>query len=238
MVSEVSRFPVPLDTGTRPLHGVSSTSSEFTGTATRRNRANVILLHRLPQARCLALKRRWPRHIVVRTEKALRTSVTNRGRRRRSPACRQAGSGRDNRQIPCHHSRSTDLLTRGRDTVDPARSEAARVHGRHRAEDVVVVQVVDIRKSRSAMQRSKAAVASEVPEASARKSEASTISTPPRMEPVTRTERQPAEPAPAAPTDTKSKTGSPSPERDVCRRPERVVARVDRPRPPSPRTAV
>ena len=72
MVSEVSRFPVPLDTGTRPLHGVSSTSSEFTGTATRRNRSNVILLHRLPQARCLALKRRWPRHIVVRTEKAIR----------------------------------------------------------------------------------------------------------------------------------------------------------------------
>ena len=91
------------------------------------------------------------------------------------------------------------------------------------------------------MQRSNSAVAVDVRDVDigdVDDTKASTISTPPRMEPVTRTDREPAEAAPTAKSDTEAKSAAPSPERNVRWRPERMVAGIYRARPPRPRTAI
>lgn len=64
--------------------------------------------------------------------------------------------------------------------------------------------------------------------------EAAPVSTPPRMEPVTWSERKPTETTPPAETDAKTKTAAPAPERDVRRRPQWVIASPYRSRPPRP----
>src|SRR5580658_1777461 len=87
------------------------------------------------------------------------------------------------------------------------------------------------------MQRSETAITAPIP-ATARPAEPATVSTPPWMEPVSRPERQPAEAAPATPAKSETKTRAPSPERDVCRRPERTIRAIYRPRPPRPGVAI
>src|SRR5579872_3847618 len=87
------------------------------------------------------------------------------------------------------------------------------------------------------MQRGDSTIAAPVSESLvADPAEAASVSTPPGMEPVTRTKREPAKatPAPKPNSEAKSKAASPAPERHVSWRPERIVASPYRPRPPCP----
>src|SRR3954452_17647190 len=68
--------------------------------------------------------------------------------------------------------------------------------------------------------------------------EPSAVSTPPGMEPVTGSERKPAEAAPSAKTDIETEASTPAPEGDICGRPERVIAGPNWSRPPGPRRTI
>src|SRR5208282_2311861 len=96
-----------------------------------------------------------------------------------------------------------------------------------------------VREPNAGMQRSKSAEAAEFTEtAIPDPTEAAAVAAPPRMKPVTRSERQPAEAAPTE-TDSKPKT-SESKERNISWQPEWTIeARTpNRSRPPSPSAAV
>ena len=75
---------------TRTLHGPSrggAASGEGSVRASAgRDRAHMALLHGLPQACRLLLERGWAREIIVGSEEALRSAVTDCGWRRRTPA--------------------------------------------------------------------------------------------------------------------------------------------------------
>jgi len=64
--------------------------------------------------------------------------------------------------------------------------------------------------------------------------EPAAVSTPPWMEKVAGSDRKPAKAAPTAVSEAEAKAAAPSKERYIRGRPERVVACVDRTRPPSP----
>src|ERR1039458_9958532 len=93
---------------------------------------------------------------------------------------------------------------------------------------------VHVRKSRTGAQRSKS-TAIEFAETGI--AESPTPPSPPGMKEVTRTERKPADAAPAA--ETESKSTAESKERNISRRPNRTIERVSigRTRPPSPTSA-
>ena len=114
-------------------------------------------------------------------------------------------------------------------------AELAARDGRSAAEMLVMHRQVHVRKPRAAMQRSKAAavevVKTALPESSA------APPAPPRMEMVTRSEREPADRTPAsAPAESKAETTAEPEERNISWRPDRLVKRVPvgRTRPPSP----
>src|SRR5262249_32923263 len=97
-----------------------------------------------------------------------------------------------------------------------ASSEVSRIHRRHGAEHVIVMQIADCQNLRPNMQRPNAAVnviVVNVPHIHA--SKPAPISTPPRMEPVAGPDRKPAESAPTTKSDTKAPTAAPAPERNV-----------------------
>src|SRR5207302_4831257 len=93
----------------------------------------------------------------------------------------------------------------------------------------------------SAMQRSDSAIVVDVRDVDivdVHDTKAPAVSAPPRMEPVTRSEREPAEAAPSAEADVEPKAAAPAPEGDIRRRPQRVVASPHRTRPPRPGCAI
>src|SRR6266404_7025177 len=101
------------------------------------------------------------------------------------------------------------------------------------AEMLVMQCQVHVRKSCAAMQRSETAAVVYVDVGFA---EAPAIPPIPRMETVTRSQRQPADRAPAA-TKAVSETTAISEKRNISRSPDRPVKRlrVNRTRPPGPR---
>src|ERR1035441_8874739 len=174
-----------------------------------------------------------------RSVETLRTSVAHRGRRCRASARRQAGVRRNHGQVARHHACTAQLRVARRYRGHPASTEVPCIDRRHRSENVVVMNVPDIGEPRSPVQRPNSTVLMEVVDViSVDHTEAPAVSTPPWMEVITRSDRKPAEAAPSAKTNSEAKATAPSPERDVCGRPERVVACVDRAGPPSPGVAV
>src|SRR5579885_2300351 len=178
----------------------------------------------------------------MRSEEALRASVADRRRRCSASAGRQTCPAWNDRQISGHHARAPHLLARGGHCVYTPRSEVTGIHRRHRTEHVIVMNIVDVREPISAMQRTDSTPTvhidvCDVHVGDVDHTEASAVSTPPRVEPVTWTERQPSEAAPSAPTKTEAEASTPAPERDISWRPERVIPNIDRTRPPSPRSA-
>src|ERR1035441_6873018 len=97
---------------------------------------------------------------------------------------------------------------------------------------LIMHRQVHVRKPRAAMQRSKAAAVVSVDVGSA---EAPAIPAIPGMETVTRSKGKPADRAPA-PAETEAETTADPEERNISRRPDRLVERVPvgRPGPPSP----
>src|ERR1035437_2308729 len=97
---------------------------------------------------------------------------------------------------------------------------------------LIMHRQVHVRKSRAAMQRSKAAAVVSVDVGSA---EAPAIPAIPGMETVTRSKGKPAHRAPA-PAETEAETTAEPEERNISRRPDRLVERFTggRPRPPPP----
>ncbi len=107
---------------------------------------------------------------------------------------------------------------------DPASAEVSRIDRRHCPENMVVVNVRDIREARSAVQWPESTESMEVRDVIyIDHAEPPAVSTPPRMEPVTRSDREPAEAAPTAKANSEAKAAAPSPERNVRGRPERTV---------------
>src|SRR6266404_5111645 len=104
------------------------------------------------------------------------------------------------------------------------------------AEMLVMQRQVHVRKSCAAMQRSETAAVVYVDVGLA---EAPAIPPIPRMETVTRSQRQPADRAPAI-AESVSETPAVTEERNISRRPDRAVKRirVNRTRPPGPRVVI
>src|SRR3984893_14692090 len=104
------------------------------------------------------------------------------------------------------------------------------------AEMLVMQREVHVRKSRAAVQRTKTGAVVRVDIAIL---EATPPRARPRMEIVTRSQRQPADRAPAT-AKTESKTTSVTEERNISRRPNRAIkrVRVNRTRPPGPRVVI
>src|SRR5262249_39887196 len=144
---------------------------------------------------------------------------------------------RNDRQVARHHSCPAQLLARRCHGAHSTSTEVSSVDCRHRASDVLVMQIRQIREPHAVMQRMYAAVACTVPSV-ARPAEAPSIPPPPRVVEITRAEWQPAEPPPAAEAYAESKAAAPAPERDIRGSPERALIAVDRSRPPSPRAAI
>src|SRR5579859_6439796 len=199
-------------------------------------------LHRLPQTCLLLLERNRTSDIIVRRSKeALVATVANRGRRCSASARRQARSRRNDRQVARHHARSPQLLARYRYRSHWTAAELSGTHRRHSSPNVRVMNVGDIREAVSAVQRPNAAVVVNVCDVDVGyvdHAEAPAISTPPRMEIVTRTDRKPAETTPTTVAKTESKAAAPSPEGDVSGSPKRVIADIYRSRPPGPRAKI
>jgi len=160
--------------------------------------------------------------------------VPSRRSRRRTSAGREALAARGHRQSAGRETRMLELRVSHRLSAHVAGAELSARDGRPAAEVRVMHRQVHVRESRTGPQRSKAAA---VVIAEPDSAEASAISAPPGMETVTRSKRQPADPAPA--TETKPESTAKAEERNICRRPDRTVERISvcRPRPPSP-TAV
>src|SRR6266436_6664930 len=104
------------------------------------------------------------------------------------------------------------------------------------AEMLVMQCQVHVRKSCAAMQRSETAAVVYVDIGLA---EAPAIPPLPRMETVTRSQRQPADRAPAI-AESVSETPAVTEERNISRRPDRAIkrVRVNRTRPPGPRVVI
>src|SRR5580692_3041109 len=148
-----------------------------------------------------------------RSKEMFRTTAHRRGRRR-APARREAGPRRNYGQVARHHASAAQLRTACRPSRDPARTEVTCVDGGHRAENVVVMNVGDIREARSGVQRREAAEAVK-PATEANYAKAASVSTPPRMEPVARPDRKPTEASPTTKTKSEAKARAPSPERNI-----------------------
>ena len=174
----------------------------------------------------------------MRSEEALRATVANCRGRCRTSASRQACPRRNDGEVARHHSGSTQLFRPGCYRTNPARSKVARVDCRHRAANMHVTQIRQVREPHAIVQRPEPAVVTSTPSTPTYPAEATAVSTPPRMEPVARTEREPAESAPTAKSGAEAKAAAPSPERYVRRSPERTVPAVSRTRPPSPATII
>src|SRR5581483_6049797 len=119
-----------------------------------------------------------------------------------------AGVCRHHRQVARHHVSTTQLLRPNRNRVR-SRSKPSRVHGRECSANVNVMNVGDVREPGSAVQRRESTVAAISPAPASHPSKPATISTPPRMEPVTRSQWQPAESAPSTEPYAKSKSAAP-----------------------------
>src|SRR5262249_29903679 len=159
----------------------------------------------------LLLECRRP-HIVVRSEEPLRPAIPNGPWRCRTAACRQTRPRGDDGQVPCHHPRSAQLLGPRRHCTHPPSAKAAGVHGRHRAANMHVVHIRQVRESHATMERTNATEVVDVNVRDVHNSEASPVSTPPGVVPVTGAERHPSESAPATHTDAETPTATPAPE--------------------------
>src|SRR5437764_4614543 len=174
------------------------------------------LLHCVSQVRLLLLERNRPCHGAARrSEEALRTAVTNCRRRRSASAGGQTRVRRQHWQVASHHARALQLLRTGRHRADSSSSEVAGVNSRHRIPDTSVAEVRHVGITHSVMQRSDAAVVVDVDVGDIHHAKTPAVSTPPRMEPVTGSEREPAEAAPSAEADAKTKAAAPAPERYI-----------------------
>jgi hypothetical protein len=85
-----------------------------------------------------------------------------------------------------------------------------RIHGRERAAHVLVVQVGNIRVPHSVMQWRDAAVAVVAAMEAGNYAESPAVATPPRMEIVAWPDRKPAEAAPSAEANSKTKAAPPA----------------------------
>src|SRR6267378_6554374 len=101
---------------------------------------------------------------------------------------------------------------------------------------LVMQRQVHVRKSRAAVQRSETAAVVCIDVGFA---ESPAIPPIPRMETVARSQRQPADRAPAA-TKAESESTAVTEERNISRRPDRPIkwVRVNRTRPPGPRVVI
>src|SRR5438270_5760573 len=174
------------------------------------------LLHSLAQAGLLLPERDWTGHRAPRRcEEALRTAITNCRRRRGASARRQARVSWHHGKVPRHHARAPQLLRSGAHGANSARTKMAGIHGRHGVANPPVAEVRHVGVAHSAMQRSNPSIVVDVGDVDigdVHDTKASPVSTPPGMEPVTRSEREPAEAAPSAEADVEPKAPAPSPE--------------------------
>src|SRR5947209_10867265 len=157
--------------------------------AARRNRCDVMRLHRLPQACGLLLERYGPRHVVVRSKEPLRSGIANCPCRCCTSARRQTRARRNDGQVARHQACAIQLRPRCWHWPYPASAEMCGVHRRHRAEDVIVMNIVDVGEPRSSMQWTDSAKPVDVHNIDVRDvhhAKPAAVSTPPRMEPVTR----------------------------------------------------
>src|SRR5579863_2371683 len=80
------------DSSAGALQIAPAARSEFARTSAGRNRADVTLLHRLPQACGLLLERSRPRQVVMRSEELPGSAISYGRRGSRTPARREAGA--------------------------------------------------------------------------------------------------------------------------------------------------
>src|SRR5436305_14206162 len=174
------------------------------------------LLHSLAQVGLLLPERDWTGHRAPRRcEEALRTAITNRRRRSGASAGRQARVSWHHGKVPRHHARAPQLLRTSGHGANSARTKMAGIHGRHGVANPPVAEVRHVGVAHSAMQRSNSAIVVDVRDVDVgdvHDAKASAVSAPPRMEPVTRSEREPAEAATSAEADVKAKAPAPAQE--------------------------
>ncbi len=160
--------------------------------------------------------------------------VMSRRCRPRPAARRETFPARTHRQSSGGETRVLKLRVSRRLRVHVPSAKIFARYGRSTAEVRVMHRLIHIRKARARAQWSKAAA---VEFAKTRVPEPSAPTTPPRMEKVTGSKRQPTD---RAEPKTKPEAKAPeSEERHISRRPNRLIERVSvsRPRPPTP-TAV
>src|SRR5208283_4290100 len=166
-----------------------------------------------------------------RKEMLILRHISSRRCRRRTSARREAFSARTHRQSPGGETRILELRVGRRLRVHVPGAKLFARDGCPAAEVRVMHRQVHVRKARARAQRSKTAA---IVFAEARIPEAATPTTPPRMEKVTRSKRQPSH-RPESKTKSESKATE-AKERNISRRPNRLIERipVSRTRPPIP----
>ena len=196
------------------------------------------LLHGLPQTCSLLLERCRSGNVVVRrSEKPLRTTIAHCRRRRRASTGRETRPSRNHGQITRHHTSSAQLRAGCGHSPDMPSAEVRGIDSRKGAGNVVVMKVRDVGEAVSAVQRCETTETVKSTTETNR-TESAAVSTPPRMEVVARPNGKPAEAAPTAIANSEAEAAAPSKERYVRGGPERVIANVNRTRPPGPRIAV
>src|ERR1035438_1132226 len=174
------------------------------------------------------------RSAVWREEILIPAMIGECASRRRPAAGTQAGAGRRNGQVAGGEVRALHRRVAHRLEVPSAFAELVARHRGRAPEMRIALREPHIRKAVASVQRSKTAAVVAV---EAGVPEASPVAAPPRVEKVTRANREPANRSPA---EADAKSAAESEERHIGRRPQRTVIRVPvhRSRPPSPGSVV